>query len=132
MCVPLLLQGKTNLVESYVAGYPEMQQQLLQVLDSWCDPGFKIEGVTRSVTGVWFPSQPWFSCNNPVKIFSRHYCGFKQITLKVLHLRIPKYFWQNKPIGTAFAFGAFFFCICSSWRWTSCRRFLTTGLGRAP
>ncbi|XP_053138004.1 exonuclease mut-7 homolog isoform X2 [Hemicordylus capensis] len=47
MCVPLLLQDKANLAEAYVEGYPDLQQQLLQVLDSWCEPGFQIRHIAR-------------------------------------------------------------------------------------
>uniref|UniRef100_K7E1H7 3'-5' exonuclease domain-containing protein n=1 Tax=Monodelphis domestica TaxID=13616 RepID=K7E1H7_MONDO len=35
MCTPLLLQDKANLVKDYVADYPHLQSQLLQVLDTW-------------------------------------------------------------------------------------------------
>lgn len=47
MCTPLLLQDKTNVVEDYVAEYPELQSKLLQTLDSWCEPGFNIRDITR-------------------------------------------------------------------------------------
>lgn len=47
VCIPLLLQDKINLVESYVEGYPDLQQQLLRVLDSWCKPGFQLKDIPR-------------------------------------------------------------------------------------
>uniref|UniRef100_A0A8C0FS26 Uncharacterized protein n=1 Tax=Bubo bubo TaxID=30461 RepID=A0A8C0FS26_BUBBB len=47
MCTPLLLQDKTNLVEDYVGEYPELQSKLLQILDTWCEPGFNIRDITR-------------------------------------------------------------------------------------
>ncbi|KAL8174252.1 UNVERIFIED_CONTAM: hypothetical protein K2H54_040943 [Gekko kuhli] len=52
MCVPLLLQDKMNLVESYVEEYPHLQQQLLCLLDSWCEPGFRTETITRQYRGL--------------------------------------------------------------------------------
>ncbi|XP_064027167.1 exonuclease mut-7 homolog isoform X2 [Pogoniulus pusillus] len=52
MCTPLLLQDKTNVVEDYVAEYPELQSKLLQTLDSWCEPGFNIGGITRHYQGL--------------------------------------------------------------------------------
>ncbi|KAM4696447.1 exonuclease mut-7 homolog isoform 2-T2 [Rhinophrynus dorsalis] len=35
MCAPLLLMERFNLVESYVAHYPELQSRLVQLLDRW-------------------------------------------------------------------------------------------------
>ncbi|XP_061459965.1 exonuclease mut-7 homolog isoform X2 [Rhineura floridana] len=52
MCVPLLLQDKTDLVDSYVEGYSDLQKQLLQVLDLWFAPGFQIKDITRQYRGV--------------------------------------------------------------------------------
>ncbi|XP_054704335.1 exonuclease mut-7 homolog isoform X13 [Grus americana] len=52
MCVPLLLQDKTNLVEDYVGEYPELQSKLLQILDTWCEPGFNIRDVTSQYQGL--------------------------------------------------------------------------------
>ncbi|NWX47234.1 MUT7 Exonuclease, partial [Steatornis caripensis] len=52
MCTPLLLQDKTNLVEDYVGEYPELQSKLLQILDTWCEPGFNIRDVTRQYQGL--------------------------------------------------------------------------------
>ncbi|XP_032858920.1 exonuclease mut-7 homolog isoform X3 [Tyto alba] len=52
MCTPLLLQDKTNLVEDYVGEYPELQSKLLQILDTWCEPGFNIRDVTSQYQGL--------------------------------------------------------------------------------
>ncbi|NXN25152.1 MUT7 Exonuclease, partial [Nycticryphes semicollaris] len=52
MCTPLLLQDKTNLVEDYVGDYPELQSKLLQILDTWCEPGFNISNITRQYQGL--------------------------------------------------------------------------------
>ncbi|XP_013913050.1 PREDICTED: exonuclease mut-7 homolog [Thamnophis sirtalis] len=56
MCVPLLLQDKTELVEAYVEGYPELQQSLLRLLDSWSVPGFQVKDLARqyqALPGKW-------------------------------------------------------------------------------
>ncbi|XP_067833397.1 exonuclease mut-7 homolog isoform X2 [Heptranchias perlo] len=47
ICIPLLLQDKTSLVEAYVAEYPELQHHLLQVLDSWCDSAVNTRDIRR-------------------------------------------------------------------------------------
>ncbi|XP_027559141.1 exonuclease mut-7 homolog isoform X2 [Neopelma chrysocephalum] len=52
MCIPLLLQDKANVVEDYVGEYPELQSKLLQILDSWCEPGVNIRDVTRPYQGL--------------------------------------------------------------------------------
>ncbi|NXM95621.1 MUT7 Exonuclease, partial [Sylvia borin] len=52
MCTPLLLQDKANLVEDYVAEYPELQRKLLQTLDTWCEPSFNIRDITRPYQGL--------------------------------------------------------------------------------
>ncbi|NWS66233.1 MUT7 Exonuclease, partial [Crotophaga sulcirostris] len=52
MCTPLLLQDKTNLVEDYVGEYPELQSKLLQILDTWCEPGFNIRDIARQYQGL--------------------------------------------------------------------------------
>ncbi|NWI43474.1 MUT7 Exonuclease, partial [Picathartes gymnocephalus] len=52
MCTPLLLQDKANLVEDYVAEYPELQRKLLQTLDTWCDPSFNFRDITRPYQGL--------------------------------------------------------------------------------
>lgn len=47
MSTPLLLQDKLNLVECYVAGFPNLQKRLLTLMDSWCQPGFDINAIAR-------------------------------------------------------------------------------------
>ncbi|XP_024855464.1 exonuclease mut-7 homolog isoform X2 [Bos taurus] len=47
MCVPLLLQDKVGLAEHYVDSLPHLQQRLLALMDSWCQPGFDIRVVAR-------------------------------------------------------------------------------------
>ncbi|XP_061055518.1 exonuclease mut-7 homolog isoform X5 [Eubalaena glacialis] len=47
MCIPLLLQDKADLVERYVDGFPDLQQRLLALMDSWCQPSFDIRVVAR-------------------------------------------------------------------------------------
>ncbi|XP_073170679.1 exonuclease mut-7 homolog isoform X5 [Lepidochelys kempii] len=52
MCTPLLLQEKTNLVEAYVAEYPDLQCKLLQTLDMWCEPNFNTTDLSRQYQGL--------------------------------------------------------------------------------
>eukprot|EP00076_Gallus_gallus_P031704 XP_024997242.1 exonuclease mut-7 homolog isoform X3 [Gallus gallus] len=52
MCAPLLFQDKINLVEDYVAEYPELQCRLLEILDTWCEPDFNIRDMARQYQGL--------------------------------------------------------------------------------
>ncbi|XP_074066704.1 exonuclease mut-7 homolog isoform X2 [Macrotis lagotis] len=52
MCTPLLLQDKANLVEDYVANYPHLQSQLLQIMDTWCHPTFNTKDIARQYQNV--------------------------------------------------------------------------------
>ncbi|XP_072489221.1 exonuclease mut-7 homolog isoform X4 [Notamacropus eugenii] len=52
MCTPLLLQDKANLVEDYVADYPHLQSQLLQIMDTWCHPTFNTRDIARQYQNV--------------------------------------------------------------------------------
>ncbi|XP_051832871.1 exonuclease mut-7 homolog [Antechinus flavipes] len=52
MCTPLLLQDKANLVEDYVADYPHLQSQLLQIMDTWCHPSFNTRDIARQYQNV--------------------------------------------------------------------------------
>uniref|UniRef100_G3VE29 3'-5' exonuclease domain-containing protein n=1 Tax=Sarcophilus harrisii TaxID=9305 RepID=G3VE29_SARHA len=54
MCTPLLLQDKANLVEDYVADYPHLQSQLLQIMDTWCHPSFN----TRDIASLFYTRRP--------------------------------------------------------------------------
>uniref|UniRef100_A0A8D0GUQ0 Uncharacterized protein n=1 Tax=Sphenodon punctatus TaxID=8508 RepID=A0A8D0GUQ0_SPHPU len=47
ICIPLLLQDKTNIVESYVSDHPDLQCKLLQILDTWCEPDFNPKDIAR-------------------------------------------------------------------------------------
>ncbi|XP_026568376.1 exonuclease mut-7 homolog [Pseudonaja textilis] len=56
VCVPLLLQDRMELIEAYVEGSLELQQSLLQLLDSWSVPGFQIKDLARqyrALPGKW-------------------------------------------------------------------------------
>ncbi|KAL3871620.1 hypothetical protein ACJMK2_039607 [Sinanodonta woodiana] len=50
--LPLLLQDKSNVLETYVYGNPEQQKILLQYLDHLCDRGTDLSQVASSVTGL--------------------------------------------------------------------------------
>lgn len=52
MCVPLLLQDKVTVAESFVSGHPDLEVRLVSLLDSWCDPGFTPDTVTRLYPGL--------------------------------------------------------------------------------
>ncbi|XP_053329863.1 exonuclease mut-7 homolog [Spea bombifrons] len=52
MCTPLLLLERFNLVELYVAEYPELQSRLVQMLDSWSDSTFNPRKVSRQYKGL--------------------------------------------------------------------------------
>ncbi|NWI01391.1 MUT7 Exonuclease, partial [Tichodroma muraria] len=71
MCTPLLLQDKANLVEDYVAEYPELQRKLLQTLDTWCDPSFNIRDITRPYQGLSRYKPEKFNCRVLSKLVFR-------------------------------------------------------------
>ncbi|XP_038404565.1 exonuclease mut-7 homolog isoform X9 [Canis lupus familiaris] len=48
-------KDKVNLVERYVAGFPDLQRRLLALLDSWCQPDFDIRVVARQHPQVMSP-----------------------------------------------------------------------------
>ncbi|KAK3600347.1 hypothetical protein CHS0354_015943 [Potamilus streckersoni] len=50
--LPLLLQDKINVLETYVYGNPEQQKVLLQYLDHLCDRGTDLSQVASSVIGL--------------------------------------------------------------------------------
>ncbi|XP_018412250.1 PREDICTED: exonuclease mut-7 homolog [Nanorana parkeri] len=52
MCTPLLLMERFNLVEAYVAGYPELQTKLLQMLDRWSLSRFNPRKLSREYKGL--------------------------------------------------------------------------------
>ncbi|XP_048030390.1 exonuclease mut-7 homolog [Megalobrama amblycephala] len=45
MCVPVILLDKLSLAELYVRDHPDLQQRLVTLLDSWCDPNFNIQAL---------------------------------------------------------------------------------------
>ncbi|XP_063792299.1 exonuclease mut-7 homolog isoform X2 [Pseudophryne corroboree] len=52
MCAPLLLMERFNLVEGYVAGHPELQSRLLQMLDRWSDSSFNPRKLSKEYKGL--------------------------------------------------------------------------------
>ncbi|GAA6232040.1 exonuclease mut-7 homolog [Lates japonicus] len=47
MCVPLILQDKLPLAESFVTGHNHLEQRLVTLLDSWCHPNFSVEEISK-------------------------------------------------------------------------------------
>ncbi|KAM3874359.1 exonuclease mut-7 homolog [Diretmus argenteus] len=47
MCIPLILQDKLALAESFVTGHHQLEQQLVTLLDSWCHPSFTVEEILK-------------------------------------------------------------------------------------
>ncbi|KAM3600282.1 uncharacterized protein V6R79_020819 [Siganus canaliculatus] len=47
ICVPLILQNKLPLAESYVTGHSELEKALVVLLDSWCHPYFSVEEISQ-------------------------------------------------------------------------------------
>lgn len=47
MCIPLILQNKLPMAESYVMGHNHLEQQLVTLLDSWCHPNFIVEDICK-------------------------------------------------------------------------------------
>lgn len=52
MIVPLILQDKLSLAESFVRGHKQLEQQLVMLLDSWCHPDFTVEDIRKYATCV--------------------------------------------------------------------------------
>ncbi|CAJ0940012.1 unnamed protein product [Ranitomeya imitator] len=52
MCAPLLLLDRFNLLEAYVSGHPELQSQLLQMLDRWSDSSFNLRKLSKEYVGI--------------------------------------------------------------------------------
>ncbi|KAL4617371.1 hypothetical protein GN956_G21415, partial [Arapaima gigas] len=53
-CVPLILQDKLSLVESYVRGHRHLEEWLVKLLDSWCSPQFTIFELKRQYPQLGF------------------------------------------------------------------------------
>lgn len=47
MCVPLILQDKLSLAESYVTGHNQLERRLVTLLDSWCHPSFCVDVISK-------------------------------------------------------------------------------------
>ncbi|CAG04881.1 unnamed protein product, partial [Tetraodon nigroviridis] len=47
MCVPLILQNKLSLAESFVTGHSHLEERLVTLLDSWCHPSFCLGDIRR-------------------------------------------------------------------------------------
>jgi len=58
MCVPLILEDKLPLAESFVTGHHQLEKQLVTLLDSWCHPSFNVEDIRKYATwrNVWKPT----------------------------------------------------------------------------
>ncbi|XP_018609344.1 exonuclease mut-7 homolog isoform X2 [Scleropages formosus] len=54
ICVPLILQDKLSLVESYVRGHPHLEEWLVKLLDSWCSPEFSVFQLKRQYPHLGF------------------------------------------------------------------------------
>lgn len=52
LCTPLLLQDKLSVVECYVSNSPELQQELVRLLDSWCHPDFNLGSLLQQYPGL--------------------------------------------------------------------------------
>ncbi|XP_030597907.1 exonuclease mut-7 homolog isoform X1 [Archocentrus centrarchus] len=47
MCVPLIMQDKLSVAESFVSGHSHLEQRLVTLLDSWCHPSFSVEELSK-------------------------------------------------------------------------------------
>ncbi|XP_014843453.1 PREDICTED: exonuclease mut-7 homolog isoform X1 [Poecilia mexicana] len=47
MLIPLILQDKLPLAESFVKGHRQLEKQLVMLLDSWCHPDFNVEEIRK-------------------------------------------------------------------------------------
>lgn len=47
MCVPLIVQNKLSLAESFVTGHNHLEHRLVTLLDSWCHPCFSVEEIIK-------------------------------------------------------------------------------------
>ncbi|XP_037340453.2 exonuclease mut-7 homolog isoform X2 [Pungitius pungitius] len=70
MCVPLILQNKLGMAESFVTGDNHLEQQLVTLLDSWCHPGFREEEISKRFPHL-FVTKHCMSLIDP-KILTKH------------------------------------------------------------
>ncbi|XP_033832012.1 exonuclease mut-7 homolog [Periophthalmus magnuspinnatus] len=78
MCIPLILQDKLSMAESYVKGHKHLVQALVTLLDSWCHPNFDVNQIIMQF---------------PRLSLSRHHMGViqpKMLTKHVIRL-VEKY-----------------------------------------
>lgn len=47
MCVPLILQNKLQLAETFVTGHSRLETRLVTLLDSWCHHSFSVEQINK-------------------------------------------------------------------------------------
>lgn len=47
MCIPLIVQDKLSMAESYVQGHKHLEQALVALLDSWCHPSFDVNQINK-------------------------------------------------------------------------------------
>ncbi|KAM6984825.1 exonuclease mut-7 homolog [Aplochiton taeniatus] len=71
MCVPLILQDKLSMAETYVKGHPHLEERLVKLLDSWCDPRFTVEDISEKF---------------PQLILSKHYTDQIQPKMIIKHV----------------------------------------------
>ncbi|KAG7477303.1 hypothetical protein MATL_G00092920 [Megalops atlanticus] len=64
VCVPLILQNKLSLAESYVQGNGCLEQALVKLLDSWCAPDFSLAQLCRQFPDLSL-SQHQTQCIHP-------------------------------------------------------------------
>ncbi|KAM9307243.1 exonuclease mut-7 homolog [Pholidichthys leucotaenia] len=69
MCIPLILQDKVVVAESFVSGHSHLEQQLVTMLDSWCQPNFDLENVRRRFPRLPLPKR---SDHLQTKILSKY------------------------------------------------------------
>ncbi|KAL6097047.1 exd3 [Pungitius sinensis] len=70
ICVPLILQNKLGMAESFVTGDNHLEQQLVTLLDSWCHPGFREEEISKRFPHL-FVTKHCMSLIHP-KIVTKH------------------------------------------------------------
>uniref|UniRef100_A0A671MKG0 Exonuclease mut-7 homolog n=1 Tax=Sinocyclocheilus anshuiensis TaxID=1608454 RepID=A0A671MKG0_9TELE len=86
MCVPLILLDKLSLAELYVREHPDLQQRLVSLLDSWCEPNFNMQALLRSELKQ--------TCNTElqvqlVQLLVRH-CSLQTAAQWAAHYNLPR------------------------------------------
>uniref|UniRef100_A0A3P8UD11 Exonuclease 3'-5' domain containing 3 n=2 Tax=Cynoglossus semilaevis TaxID=244447 RepID=A0A3P8UD11_CYNSE len=70
ICVPLILQDKLSMVEMFVTGHRDLEEQLVTLLDSWCHPGFTVDEIRRRYPRL-FQSKHYMGVIQP-KVLTKH------------------------------------------------------------